>query len=145
MDYDFASMPCYGVKARWSLAALAVFYDRFFKTCGITGRQYTYLYTISINEGCSTSELAEIIKVDRSTMTRNLRTLMNRGLVVDLKAPDERNSKLSLTEEGKLVTAKAVRQWNKAQDCMKERFGEQELAVIDRVLEEIGSLGNYKI
>jgi len=144
MEYDFSAMPCYGMKTKWAAAAISGYYDQFMKPCGITGRQFNFLCLLNRNGGCSARELADITRVDKSTLARNLKLLMSKDLVVDLKAPNERNSKLSLTPTGKNTLAAALIQWKAAQESLKQRFGEQELALVDKVLAEIGSLSMVK-
>src|SRR5258708_16494275 len=62
---------------------------------------------IETRAGTTVTGLAEILAMDRTTMTRNLKLLRDRGLVD--------KTKIALTEKGRRAAAKALPLWDKAQ------------------------------
>ena len=75
-----------------------------FKQYDLTKGQYLYLVRIGENPGLIQEQLAEMVKVDRTTAARAVQKLEAKGLVTRL--PDDNNKKikrLSLSDQGKKV------------------------------------------
>jgi DNA-binding MarR family transcriptional regulator len=66
--------------------------------------------------------LAEILAMDRTTMTRSLKLLRDRGLV-------EKNT-IALTEKGRRTAAKALPLWEKAQAEILHGLGTKRWAAL---------------
>lgn len=59
--------------------------------------------------------VAEVLAMDRTTLTANLKPLERRGLVESAQDPaDRRSRRLSLTDEGRAVLAAATPIWREA-------------------------------
>ena len=68
--------------------------------------------------------LAGALGLDRTTLTRNLGVLEQRGLVCTVEhADDARVRVVSLTPEGSRELAAALARWDEAQSLVEERFG----------------------
>jgi len=63
------------------------------------------------------TDLAEILGMDRTTMTRNLKLLRDRGLVA--------RNRIALTEKGRRSAAAALPLWEKAQAQILGSLGER--------------------
>lgn len=64
--------------------------------------QYLVLTAIAEHESRSPSDLADLLATDRSTISRILKQLVQRGLVLrSLGAPDARLTQLNLTPKGR--------------------------------------------
>lgn len=75
-----------------------------FKQYDLTKGQYLYLVRIGENPGLIQEQLAEMVKVDRTTAARSVQKLEAKGLVTRL--PDDSNKKIKrlfLSEQGKKV------------------------------------------
>lgn len=69
--------------------------------CGVTISQCHAIVEIGRIEEISLNELAELLKLDKSTMSRTINNLVDRGLVVrELHPKDRRYVTIRLTDEG---------------------------------------------
>jgi DNA-binding MarR family transcriptional regulator len=76
----------------------------------------------------STSQLAELLSIERSTAVRDVQVLERMGLVAGQPdATDRRSRQLSLTAQGEQRLAAAAPAWRSAQDLMRSRLGGQEM------------------
>jgi DNA-binding MarR family transcriptional regulator len=99
-------------------------YDAVFKPIGITSGQFTILSALRRDEPVPISGMADLLGMDRTTLTRNLRPLEARELVVI--QPDERDRRvrcLALTAKGQELLKEAVPLWRKAQGESNRRIG----------------------
>ncbi len=74
------------------------------------------------------TRLAEILVMDRTTLTRNLKPLEAKGWVETGRERDERVRLISITEAGRAVVAEATPHWRQAQARVKRALGEDRLA-----------------
>ena len=89
------------------------------------------------------SVLADKLALDRTTLTRNLKVLEDRGLIRTYEhAGDARVRMVSITLEGSAMLTGALERWAEVQDFVEDRFGrdrlvalEDELAAFSRALE----------
>lgn len=125
---------CHCLKMRRSASNVIAFYDGKLKSTGITVRQYSLLYEIGRQEGCSVRNLSEATELDRSTLARSLKPLLLSGYIEDRKSEGERNSKLYLTEKGKLTGKKAAKCWEEAQKEFEKIVGEDRVKVLEDIL-----------
>jgi DNA-binding MarR family transcriptional regulator len=126
---------CYCLKIRKASAAVTKLYDNILEPCGVTVRQYSLLFNISYRSNhCSVKELADMAELDRSTLARSLKPLFLQGLIVDTSRPGTRNSQLELTEAGKETLERAKILWSNAQLALMQKFGDEGLAALEKVL-----------
>lgn len=77
------------------------------------------------------SALAEIVGLDRTTLTRNLRVLEERGLVATRpRADDARVRMVSMTATGAQELSTALARWEQVQSRVEERFGADRLRAL---------------
>lgn len=131
---------CHCLKMRRSAENVIGFYDRKLQPSGITVRQFSLLAAIGGSEGCSVRMLAELTDLDRSTLARSLKPLMNAGLIRDAKENGARDSRLFLTESGKKTCAAAAALWQQAQEEFEQKLGTERLEALERVLLELQDL-----
>ena len=131
---------CHCLKMRRSASNVIAFYDGKLKSTGITARQYSLLYQIGRQEGCSVRILSEATELDRSTLARSLKPLLSSGYIEDRKSEGERNSKLYLTEEGKLISKEAAKCWEEAQKEFEEIVGKDRVKVLEDILSTMQKL-----
>ena len=103
-------------------------------------RQYSLLQALSGHEGCSVRALAQVVNLDRSTMTRSLKALLAEGYVSEAKEPGARDSALHLTERGRAVRARAAGLWHEAQERFECVLGAERLSALADALEAMRRL-----
>lgn len=103
---------------------LAAYYRKVISPSGLQGTQFPLLLVISLYEPVSITNLAKILELDRTTLSRNLKRLQSRGYINLEKDADQRVRNVELTQDGIAVLESAVPLWEKAQDSIVLQFGE---------------------
>lgn len=131
---------CHCLKMRRSAGNVIQFYDNILSPSGVTVRQYSLLNKIAENEGCSVRELSDAVELDRSTLARSLKPLMQAGYIEDRKESSARNSVLYLTKEGVHTCHHAAELWQKAQKEYEDKLGENTVRELENILELLQTL-----
>ncbi|MCB1540978.1 MAG: MarR family transcriptional regulator [Rhodoblastus sp.] len=91
---------------------LARRFDRAFKPVGLTNQQFSLLMPLSAPQPQSMAALADLMGMDRTTLTAALKALERRGLVEVGRDPrDRRARRLLLTDAGRAALAAALPIW----------------------------------
>jgi DNA-binding MarR family transcriptional regulator len=99
-------------------------YDAALQPIGITSGQFTILSALKRNKPVPISDVANLLSMDRTTLTRNLRPLEALELVaIRPDAGDRRIRALALTAKGRGLLTQAVPLWRKAQKESRRRIG----------------------
>ena len=110
---------CLCLHVQRAARALARHFDDVFRPLGITSGQYSLL--MSLHRPAPTmGDTAHFLAMDRTTLTAALKPLTERGLV--RVAPDEKDrriKRLSLTQAGDAVLAKAYGLWAEAHGAIE--------------------------
>jgi DNA-binding MarR family transcriptional regulator len=119
---------CACANLRAATRAVTRVYDDILRPSGLQATQFTLLATIALVGSAPVTQLAEILVMDRTTLTRNLKPLEKQGLIQVMSGEDQRLRLVSLTEPGQQALAKALPLWEQAQaqavnTLDKERFG----------------------
>jgi DNA-binding MarR family transcriptional regulator len=117
-------------------------YNGFMAEVDLTMPQFATLASLyqedGQKEGLSMSALAQLIGVDSTTLTRNLRLLERRGLVLQDTASDDRRRRVvRLTPEGRKLFIRAVPLWQKAQAALKKRIGVAQIETLHKQLTQV--------
>ena len=73
-------------------------------------------------------ELAKMLALDRTTIGRNLRPLMQQGLLTLTSGSDQRTRVVTLTAQGEETLLRVVPQWEQAQAHMVTGMGQEQVA-----------------
>lgn len=114
---------CYCLKLRRASQSLTKYYDRALVEVGLTLNQYALLKNVSFHPNITISELAKLMSLERSTITRTLKPLIQKNLIQDKKRKGERNSQLVITTTGYNLYLIAQKIWNKAQQEVEKYIG----------------------
>ncbi|ADV82912.1 MarR family winged helix-turn-helix transcriptional regulator [Terriglobus saanensis] len=124
---------CY--RLRQSARIVSRTYDTFLAPCGISIGQFGLLITLSAMKGESISSLAEVLQMDRTTLTRNLIPLQKLGYISVEQASDKRARSLSLTVTGQKTLTVARPKWKAAQRSLEKKVGKAEVNLLNVTLE----------
>jgi DNA-binding MarR family transcriptional regulator len=92
--------------------ALARRFDEALRPLGLTQGQFSLLTSLNRPEPPSISSVSNLLAMDRTTLTANLKPLERRGLVkIAVDKEDRRGRRLSLTTKGKALLAAAAPVW----------------------------------
>lgn len=103
------------------------FYDRRLAPEGLRTTQYSLLAHLRAPDGMSMRDLASRLDMDRSTLNRNVRPLLEAGWVASRPGKDPRSLVLSLTAEGRAKHAAARHRWARVQTEFGNAMGKEAL------------------
>lgn len=87
-------------------------FDEAFRPLGLTSGQFSLLMSLNRPEPPTIGQVAEVLAMDRSTVTANLKPLERMGAVtVTVDAKDRRGRRAVLTEAGQALLARATPVW----------------------------------
>jgi DNA-binding MarR family transcriptional regulator len=125
---------CLCTKLRQASRALTQHYDDAIADSGIRSTQFTLLIALAQAPLVPLSKLADVLVMDRTTLTRNLTPLVREGLVEEHPAEDRRVRAFALSARGKKVLEQAMPGWRKAQAHMLKSLAADDVAHLDRIL-----------
>jgi len=115
---------CLCLHAQRAARALARRFDDALRPLGLSNGQFSLLMSLNRPQPPTMGSVADLLGVDRTTLTAALKPLRRRGLVeVAAGADDRRNRLLKLTEQGETLLAAALPVWERVQaevDAMLE-------------------------
>ncbi len=114
---------CASFNFRKAARAVTRFYDQAFEDFGIRSTQFTILIGIAKTQPTSISALADLLVIDRTTLTRSLRLLKKQGLLAISERSTKRQRFLSLTPKGEQTLADSLPPWRKAHNRFVESMG----------------------
>jgi len=114
---------CANANLRKAMRSVSQAYDAALKPSGLRATQFTLLAILARRGPMPLTELAEIVVIERTTLTRNLKPLERDGLVVSRQTDDQRVRALAITPKGKRVLEKAIPLWQAAQNDLRRRLG----------------------
>lgn len=134
--YEFArqQVPCVSFNFRRATRLVTQLYDKILAPSGLRSTQYSLLNVLSLTDELRMQDLALVLAMDRTTLTRNLRPLIKQGFVKVSMGSDRRSRLVLLTSKGKDVMKKALPFWEQAQAYITERLG---AANWDKVMVEL--------
>jgi DNA-binding MarR family transcriptional regulator len=98
-------------------------YDEALRPSGLKGTQFNQLVVLAIAKTPTVKRLAEILAVDRTSLTRSLAPLERDGLITNVPSEDGRERKLVLTDLGRRRLKDATKLWAQAQQRVAEVLG----------------------
>ena len=105
---------CLCLAAQRAARALARRFDAAFAPLDITNGQFSLLMSLNRPEPPLMGQVAELLAMDRTTLTAALKPLERRGLVkIAPDRDDRRGRRLSLTAKGRALLAKAYPIWER--------------------------------
>lgn len=110
-------------KVRMASRALTRSYDDMLRATGLRATQLAVLAAIAIEGSASIAALAEVMGMDRTTLTRNIRPLEREGLITIGQEGFRRGRMLSVTREGRVRLREAIPAWQKAQARLARQLG----------------------
>ena len=129
---------------RRAMRRLSQHYDDALRPFNLKLSQYSVLANLARRPGSTITDLAGLLDMDRTTLTRNLGPLQRRGLVAIRTGTDTRIREVSLTEEGGRLLDAAMPSWRSAEDAIRTQLGKQDVgslhALLDQVLTETKTL-----
>jgi DNA-binding MarR family transcriptional regulator len=98
-------------------------FDDVFRPLGITQGQFSLLMSLNRPEPPTMGSVADLLAMDRTTLTANLKPLERRGLVtVRVDESDRRGRRLALTPAGRALLSAAVPIWKRTHAALERQI-----------------------
>lgn len=132
------SSGCTCLRLRKAARRMTQIYDQHLEPFGLTVTQFSLLGHIRSFDGIGIGALAEKLITDPTTLTRNLRPLERRNLLVLVHDPyDRRSRRLHLTDKGREAYVTAKPAWAKAQKEIEHMLGERAAIALNTSLDHM--------
>jgi DNA-binding MarR family transcriptional regulator len=121
---DFVDKPlgCTCFKLRKLTRAMSRVYDQHMATVGLKTTQYSVLTNVA-REALPVAELAERLGTERTTLTRNLKPLIEAQWVTLEAGADSRQRIVTITAAGRAKVKEAYVAWRAAQTALEDLLG----------------------
>jgi DNA-binding MarR family transcriptional regulator len=118
---EFEGCACFNV--RKVSRQLSQLYDHALEPSGLKNTQFTMLAVASEAGPISITDLSQLLDLDRTTLTRNLRIMEREGFIVVGSGKDARSKTVTLSAKGRSRLKQATPLWRNAQAKILKRFG----------------------
>lgn len=135
-----SSAACACGRLRRATRALTRLYDDLMLPAGLRVTQFSLLRTLAREQTHRMSDLADILLIERTALSRTLDPLVERGLVAIAPGRDARTREVSLTRAGEKAIRAAEPQWALAQQQVAATLGEAKLDALIELLGEVEKL-----
>jgi DNA-binding MarR family transcriptional regulator len=123
---------------------MTLLYDEYLRPAGLRVTQYSLLKNVLAREPVGVNQLAEATVTDRTTLTRNLQILNQRGLIRIREGKDRRAREVTVTPRGCEALAKANPCWERAQAHVLAQMGEARWKILREELGAMIALGKRR-
>jgi DNA-binding MarR family transcriptional regulator len=134
MSVEPAEVACVCATARMAARSLTRVYDRALEPAGIRTTQFSILARLLEDGPLPVTRLAARLAMDRTTLARDLRPLLRRGLVTVSVGTDRRVRIAELTQEGHRLVDDVRPLWRSVQRDVRSQLGADRVA---RLMDEL--------
>ncbi|MGN6529023.1 MAG: MarR family winged helix-turn-helix transcriptional regulator [Burkholderiaceae bacterium] len=127
---------CTNLKLRQLMRRVARHYDAEVGKAGLKGTQYSLLSHVVKLGPIRPVDLAATMRVDASTLSRNLKPLVAAGWLVLEPGEDGRSRLVHATDAGRDKRAEAQRRWRVAQERLNEALGPERVVALHALVDE---------
>jgi DNA-binding MarR family transcriptional regulator len=138
--HSLIASPCLCNALRQASRAVSRLYDDEIRPFGLRTTQYSLLRYLQHCGPVRQRDLGAAISLDETTLTRNLRPLMDAGWVAIGCGEDRREKYVSLTEPGVAKLKEARPAWERAQEWMRSRIPKTDWSRLLSVLPDLARL-----
>jgi DNA-binding MarR family transcriptional regulator len=127
---------CTNFKLRQLARRVSQLYDAEVAKAGLKTTQYSLLSHVLRLGPIRPGDLAQAMTLDASTLTRNLKPMVDAGWL-ELSAGDDARSRLvHITDAGRDKRAEAQRHWKAAQESLNQLLGVERVRAIHALVDE---------
>ncbi|RZI44707.1 MarR family transcriptional regulator [Herbaspirillum sp. HC18] len=127
---------CTNFMLRKLMRRVAQHYDAEMSKIGLKTTQYSLLSHVLKLGPLRPGELAQAMAMDASTLTRNLKPLVDAGWIEVGAGPDGRSRTVTITDAGREKRHEAQRRWKAAQEGINELLGVERVLALHALIDE---------
>ena len=131
---------CTNLKLRQLTRQVSRHFDAEVGKTGLKITQYSLLSHVVKLGPLRPGELAGWMRMEPSTLTRNLRPLIDHGWVTLGEGADGRSRLVTATDAGRAKRTEAQRHWRTAQEGINRLLGAERVMALHALLDECGNL-----
>ena len=135
---------CTCFRIRGAARRVTQIYSRHLVPTGLKISQFSLLGFVAAEGPISIGRLSDLLATDRTTLTRNLRPLLQGGLVERATSGDRRRHELVATPDGRALFKRALPLWLAAEQEVRAAMGTRLTAdlhgALDRSMEKLAAL-----
>jgi DNA-binding MarR family transcriptional regulator len=128
---------CTNLKLKQASRLVARHYEPQLAAAGLRQTQYSLLSAVVKLGPLRLGELAAALRLDASTLSRNLQPLLDRGLAEVQPGDDDARSRIvQATASGQALREAAQKAWKRAQLALNDKLGAARVAALHALLDE---------
>ena len=136
MDTAVKPQGCTNIKLRQLMRRVAQHYDAEVGKTGLKTTQYSLLSFLVKLGPLKPGELARVLKLDASTLTRNLKPLVAAGWLTLGPGADGRSRIVNITDAGREKRQEAQRRWRVAQEAINTTLGVTNVLALHALIDD---------
>ena len=126
-QYVAVAKRCIGIRTLTAARAISRAFDNALRSTGLTGTQFSLLVSVAQGSVDSMTSLGAVLSIDRSTLSRNFKPLVENGLVLRKSGTKGRAVSLELTPEGHKKLEEALPIWESVQAHIEESLADDSI------------------
>src|ERR687888_876876 len=135
---DTIARDCIAVRLRLLNRVVTNLYDGALRPLGLKVSQLNILVVTAKLGLARPAQVCDILQLDASTLSRNVKPLQAHGWLEVVPDEDARAQPFRLTPQGKRLIEKAVPAWEEAQRQAKELLGDEGIALLNKAAKKLG-------
>jgi DNA-binding MarR family transcriptional regulator len=127
---------CTLLRLRRTTRRVTQIYDHHLAPLGLRITQYSLLGNLYDKPPVAIGAFADIMGMDRTTLTRNVKPLVRAGWVELVAGADRRQRAIALTAAGRSQFRRAVPLWRQAEQALRSAVGGDTVGQLQRLLDQ---------
>lgn len=136
MKTDTQPQGCTNFRLRRVTRLVSRHYDVQLARCGLKATQFSLLTIVQAQGPMRLVELAGAMDVEASTLTRNVKPLLDAGWLSLSEGADARSRLVAITEAGRVKLDEARACWRSAQQQLNAALGKPQVAALHALLDQ---------
>jgi len=128
---------CVAYRMRMLSRVISSLYDEALAPLQLKGSQLNVLAVLARSGPTAPTDLCTVLRMDKSTLSRNLERMDKRGWLAMRPGEDNRTHTVELTAKGTNLLREAYPLWCKAQTLAARRMGAEGLAALDTLMKKL--------
>jgi DNA-binding MarR family transcriptional regulator len=127
---------CTNFKIRQLMRQVSQHYDAELGKTGLKTTQYSLLSHVLRIGPVQPRALAQAMRMDASTLSRNMKPLVEAGWLEVLPGRDDRSRSIAITASGRAKREEAQRHWKTAQDKINRTLGNDRVLALHALIDD---------
>ena len=131
---------CLAVRVRLISRAVTGIYDRAVERHGLTIAQVNLMAALGAIGPCAPTALADVLQLERSTVSRNLNLLLRDGWIEATSSDAKGIREVTLTRPGRKKIDSVMPDWRDAQDQASKLIGAEGVEAVRTIAADVSEL-----